>query len=124
MYYNPLVGGLQGADRRYEMDYWVNVMPEAVGALESYLNLPQEKSQHVYTVGVCGETFAFENYADKRLKSSGRWLEADFFLAPTQLNCDKLVDGRVIARIERSGVTIGVVKDRRGITQKALGRAF
>jgi hypothetical protein len=124
MFYNPLVGGLQGAERRYEMDYWVNVMPEAVDALENYLNLRNEKSQRVYTVGVCGEKFSFENYADKRLQASPGWLEADFYIAPTHMNCDKLVDGRVIAKIERLGVTIGVVKDRRGFTQKALGRAF
>jgi hypothetical protein len=124
MFYNPLVGGLQGAERRYEMDYWVNMMPEAVGALERYLNLRTEKSQRTYTVGVCGEHFSFENYADKRLRASGGWLEADFYIAPTHMNCDKLVDGRVIAKIERLGVTIGIVKDRRGVTQKALGRAF
>lgn len=124
MFYNPLVGGLQGAERRYEMDYWVNMMPEAVGALERYLNLGNETSPHVYTVGVCGEQFSFENYADKRLRASPGWLEADFYIAPTHMNCDKLVDGRVIAKIERLGVTIGVVKDRRGVTQKALGRAF
>jgi len=124
LFYNQFVGGLQGAERRYEMDYWVNMMPEAVGALESYLDLANEKSQRIYTVGVCGEQFSFENYADKRLKASGGWLEADFYIAPTHMNCDKLVDGRVIAKIERLGVTIGVVKDRRGFTQKALGRAF
>jgi hypothetical protein len=124
MFYNRLVGGLEGAERRYEMDYWVNMMPEAVDALEDYLNLRNEKSQRVYTVGVCGEKFSFENYADKRLRASPGWLEADFYIAPTHMNCDKLVDGRVIAKIERLGVTIGVVKDRRGFTQKALGRAF
>ncbi|MDT3684497.1 MAG: glycosyltransferase family 39 protein [Pseudorhodoplanes sp.] len=124
MFYNTLIGGLQGAERRYEMDYWVNMMPEAVGALENYLNLRTEKSQRTYTVGVCGETFSFQNYADKRLRASSGWLEADFYIAPTHMNCDRLVDGRVIATIERMGVTIGVVKDRRGFTQKALGRAF
>jgi hypothetical protein len=124
MFYNRLVGGLEGAERRYEMDYWVNMMPEAVDALEDYLNLRNEKSQRVYTVGVCGEKFSFDNYADKRLQASPGWLEADFYIAPTHMNCDKLVDGRVIAKIERLGVTIGVVKDRRGFTQKALGRAF
>jgi hypothetical protein len=124
MFYNTLIGGLQGAERRYEMDYWVNMMPEAVGALENYLNLRTEKSQRSYTVGVCGEAFSFENYADKRLRASPGWLEADFYIAPTHMNCDRLVDGRVIATIERMGVTIGVVKDRRGFTQKALGRAF
>jgi hypothetical protein len=124
MFYNPLVGGLQGAQRHYEMDYWVNMMPEAVRALEDYLGLAKETSQRVYTVGVCGEKFSFDNYADKRLQASGGWLESDFFIAPTQMNCDRLVDGRVIATITRSGVLIGVVKDRRGLTQKALNQPF
>ena len=124
LFYNPLVGGLEGAARRYEMDYWVNMMPDAVHALHDYLGLPADRSQRVYTVGVCGEKFAFDNYADSRLQSSPGWLEADFFIAPTHMNCDKLVDGKIVATITRLGVPIGVVKDRRGFNQKALGRAF
>jgi hypothetical protein len=124
MAYNSLVGGLEGAARRYEMDYWVNMMPEAVRALQDYLGPPQDQSSQVYTVGVCGEKFAFDNYADKRLQAQPGWLEADFFLAPTQMNCDQLVDGRVIATIRRFGVPIGVVKDRRGLKQKALNEPF
>lgn len=124
LFYNPLVGGLEGAARRYEMDYWVNVMPAAVRALHDYLRLPADRSQRVYTVGVCGEKFAFDNYADKRLRASPGWLEADFFIAPTHMNCDRLVDGKVVATIRRLGVPIGVVKDRRGYNQRALGRAF
>jgi hypothetical protein len=124
MYYNRLVGGLEGASRRYEMDYWVNMMPEAVHALQDYLGLAKEPSQRVYTVGVCGEKFSFDNYADKRLQTTPGWLESDFFIAPTQMNCDHLVDGRVIATIRRFGVPIGVVKDRRGLTQKVLNQPF
>jgi hypothetical protein len=124
LFYNPLVGGLQGAERRYEMDYWVNMMPEAVRALHAYLGLAKQTSQQTYKVGVCGETFSFGNYADHRLQATPGWLEADFFIAPTQMNCDRLVDGRVIATIRRSGVLIGVVKDRRGLTQKALNQPF
>ena len=124
MYYNQLVGGLEGASRRYEMDYWVNMMPEAVHALQDYLGLAKEQSQRVYKVGVCGEKFAFDNYADKRLQITPGWLESDFFIAPTQMNCDRLVDGRVIATIRRFGVPIGVVKDRRGLTQKVLNQPF
>lgn len=120
LFYNTLVGGLQGAARRYEMDYWVAVMPEAVNALEDYLKLSSDTSPRIYTVGVCGEKFAFENYADKRLQATTGWLEADFYIAPTHMNCDRLVDGRVVATIKRLGVPIGVVKDRRGFTQRTL----
>ena len=37
LYYNPLVGGLEGAAGRYDTDYWVNIMPEAVDELEAYV---------------------------------------------------------------------------------------
>jgi hypothetical protein len=100
------------------------MMPEAVHALQDYLGLAKEPSQRVYTVGVCGEKFSFDNYADKRLQTTPGWLESDFFIAPTQMNCDHLVDGRVIATIRRFGVPIGVVKDRRGLTQKVLNQPF
>ncbi len=124
LYYNQFVGGLPGAQRRFEMDYWVNVMPAAVRGLQDYLGLANEKSARVYTVGVCGEKFAFDNYAGPHLEARRGWLESDFFIAPTHMNCDKVVEGRTVFTIRRQGVVIGVVKDRRGISQKALAPAF
>ena len=38
LFYNSLVGGLEGASRRYVTDYWVNIMPAAVKDLETYLD--------------------------------------------------------------------------------------
>ena len=38
LFYNSLVGGLEGASRRYATDYWVNIMPAAVKDLETYLD--------------------------------------------------------------------------------------
>jgi hypothetical protein len=35
--YNSLVGGLDGASRRYDLDYWFGSMPEAINYLEAYL---------------------------------------------------------------------------------------
>jgi hypothetical protein len=121
--YNALVGGIAGADRRYAMDYWVNIMPEAVRGLEAYLaRTAADAPAQVYTVGVCGERFAFEKYASPRLKWTPGWLEADFFIAPTHMNCDRLVLGKTVVAIERLGVLIGVVKDRRGFVQHELVR--
>jgi Dolichyl-phosphate-mannose-protein mannosyltransferase len=119
LYYNELVGGLAGAARRNETDYWVNIMPEAVEQLESFLNKTEKASGAVtahrrYSVGVCGERLSFENEAeDPRLQWTGDWRKADFFIAPTHMDCDAATDGKVIATIERLGVPIGVVKDRR-----------
>jgi hypothetical protein len=36
------------------------------------------------------------------------------------MNCDRYLDGRVIATIERLGVVIGVVKDRRELVKRNI----
>jgi hypothetical protein len=115
--YNSLVGGLEGASRRYATDYWVNVMPEAVDDLEQYLDRNDRAGgkwlAKRYSVAVCGERLPFEKTADARLQWTPDWRHADFFIAPTHMNCDRALDGRIVAKVERLGVLIGVVKDRR-----------
>lgn len=123
LHYNFLVGGLEGASRRYVMDYWLNMLPEAMRELGAYLDKAeagQGGARRTYTVGICGEKFAFENYADRRMQYTNGWLEADFYISPTNMDCDLLVDGKTIVSIERFGAPIGIVKDRRGYTQTAL----
>jgi hypothetical protein len=117
LYYNPLVGGLPGASGRYVTDYWVSILPEAVQNLETYLDKLDQvgSAQKRYTVAVCGERLAFEDEPHARLQWVQDWQKADFFIAPTHMNCDRALDGRVIATIARLGVTIGVVKDRRAL---------
>jgi hypothetical protein len=123
LFYNSLVGGLPGASRRYVMDYWVNIMPAAVSDLETYLNkagsqTSQTRQSH-YAVAVCGEEVSFDHEADRRLQFTHDWSHADFFIAPTHMNCDELLRGKVVNMIERVGVPIGVVKDLRGISPQA-----
>ena len=118
LFFNPLVGGLAGASRNYATDYWVNMMPEAVSDLEHYLDRTEGKArpgQH-YLVAVCSERVQFEKEADSRLEWTRDVDRADFFIAPTHMNCDRARNGRIIATVERLGVVIGVVKDRRAIT--------
>jgi hypothetical protein len=126
LFYNDLVGGLAGAARRNETDYWVNIMPEAVEKLESFIDKTQLGYVAVpwrrYTVGVCGERFSFENEADSRFQWVSDWTKAEFFIAPTHLDCDGAAAGKIIATIERLGVPIGVVKDRRALLPRAVAQ--
>lgn len=119
LYYNQIVGGLEGASRRFVTDYWVNIMPEAVEELHDFLDRtePEIMLTQPYRVAVCGERVSYEEYARPNLHwiKMPDWRYADFYIAPTHMNCDRNLDGKVIARIERMGVTIGVVKDRRAI---------
>jgi dolichyl-phosphate-mannose-protein mannosyltransferase len=116
LFYNPLVGGLEGASRRFSGDYWVNIMPEAVDELEAFLDHTEPNDQRRYTVGVCGERLPFEKEADRRLQWTPDWKRADFFIAPTHMNCDRVLKGHILMTIERLGVPIGVVKDLRGFS--------
>ena len=86
LFYNSLVGGLEGASRRYATDYWVNIMPVAVKDLEHYLDRSDARGNPRalrHSVGVCGERVSFEHEADHRLRWSPDWDHADFFIAPT-----------------------------------------
>jgi hypothetical protein len=48
------------------------------------------------------------------------WEESEFFIAPTHMNCDRDLDGNVIATVERLGVPIAYVKDRRAIVKRPI----
>jgi hypothetical protein len=119
LHFNSIVGGLKGAALRYDTDYWVNVMHEAVAELEKFLDReggPPGK----FFVAVCGERRPFEWEAAPRQRLV--WATdddpADFFIAPTHMGCDTAIDGNAIITIARMGVPIGVVKDRRAIKHK------
>jgi hypothetical protein len=122
LYYNPLVGGLEGASQLYVTDYWVNIMPEAVDDLEAYVAELDRNGDggRTYTVAVCGERLPFEKEAGSRLQWTEDWKKADFFIAPTHMNCDRALDGTAIVTIKRLGVRIGVVKDRRALVSEEV----
>lgn len=120
--YNSLVGGLDGASRRYDLDYWFGSMPEAVNHLETYLRRTEPGNEswptRIYSVAVCGERLPFEKAVTlPQLKWDFRqeWNQSDFFIAPTQLNCDADVDGKIIGTVERLGVVIAYIKDLRAL---------
>jgi hypothetical protein len=115
--FNPLVGGVEGASRRYAMDYWFTIMPEAVDGLEAYLDRTEpalsRDPKHSYSVAICGERAAFLKKAKPHLHWAEVWETADFFIAPTHMNCDRDIQGKVVVTVKRLGVPLGYVKDQR-----------
>jgi hypothetical protein len=100
-------------------------MPEAVAKLENYVTQRERKHDQPrdhYNVVVCAQRVQFDRIASDRLRWTDTWEEGDFFIAPTHMDCDNMLDGKVIATIERMGVVIGVVKDRRGLIGKGNKR--
>jgi hypothetical protein len=128
--YNMLVGGLPGAYRRYDLDYWFNSMPEAIHMLEAFVRdkapveaLPPPK---IFSVAVCGERLPFDKTVtlpQLHWDFRSEWNESEFFIAPTQMNCDRDLDGDIIGVVERLGVPIAYVKDRRAIVKRPVTTA-
>jgi Dolichyl-phosphate-mannose-protein mannosyltransferase len=122
LYYNPLVGGMEGASRRYDLDYWFGSMPEAIHQLEAYLRRTEPadttRRAYPYSVAVCGERLPFEKTVtlpELRWDFKPQWNQSEFFIAPTQMNCDRDLDGKIIGTVERLGLVIAYVKDRRAL---------
>jgi hypothetical protein len=130
LFYNTLGGGLEGASRRYDLDYWFGSMPEALTQLESYLRRTASADAglptQVYSVAVCGERAAFEKTVtlpQLRWDFKPEWEQSEFFIAPTHMNCDSDLDGKVIGTVERLGVTIAYIKDRRALIRPVKAAA-
>ena len=125
--YNALVGGFPGAFRRYDLYYWFNSMPEAIRMLETFVRneAPAEtlKAPMIYSVAVCGERLPFDQTVtlpQLHFDFRSEWDESEFFIAPTQMNCDRDLDGDIVATVERFGVPIAYVKDRRAIVKRPV----
>ncbi|MFM6979116.1 MAG: hypothetical protein ACKOW7_03790, partial [Methylophilaceae bacterium] len=50
-----------------------------------------------------------------RFAVTENWIRADFFISSTNMNCDKVLQGNIIGKVERLGATLAVIKDRRDL---------
>ncbi|MGQ9369798.1 glycosyltransferase family 39 protein [Azospirillum sp. ST 5-10] len=119
VYYNALIGGTNGAEGRFELDYWGNSILEAVQRLQEFVELENDgrPPPRPYTLVVCGNALAARYELPPYLRLvNGRpdWRDADFFIGFTQDRiCPDLLDGRPILEVEADGVPLSIVKDRR-----------
>jgi 4-amino-4-deoxy-L-arabinose transferase-like glycosyltransferase len=110
--YNRLAGGVHGAVGRWEQDYWASSLREAVLALNAHVVHEGVPAQG-YTVAVCAEPLQAQVWLAPGLRATRDWWGADFYLSPTHMGCDQALRGRVVARVERAGLVLAVVRDRR-----------
>jgi hypothetical protein len=112
IYYNHFAGDTAIAEKRWEGDYWSSGLREAAKTLTS-MQLPHRDTP--YQVAVCAEDIQGSAYLDNRFEVSKNWNAADFFMSTTNMNCDKVMQGKVIGEVKRLDTTITVVKDRRDL---------
>jgi hypothetical protein len=120
VYYNALVGGVEGAQRKFKLDYWANSYAEAVQGLEDYLRSKYgaDFEEHEFTVGVCGPPISADYYFPRNFRIVRDRASADFFIAFTKDNCDRSLPGQPVYRVERLGALLSIVLDRRELVAK------
>lgn len=125
VYYNLFAGDLAHAEHEWEGDYWSSSMKEAAQMLDAIITSESTNSTKIndgfnhapYRVAVCAESVQADVYLDERFQITSDWMSADFFISSTNMNCDKVMKGRIIGTVDRLGVTLAVIKDRRGLLQ-------
>ena len=117
VYYNAFVGGVEGAQRNFKLDYWANSYAEAVQGLEDFLVTAYglDFEDREFTVAVCGPPISADYYFPANFRYTRQRTEADFFIAFTKDNCDRALQGRSVYRVERMGALLSVVLDRRAV---------
>jgi Dolichyl-phosphate-mannose-protein mannosyltransferase len=122
VYYNAFVGGVEGAERKFKLDYWANSYAEAVRGLEDYLRTSYgaDFEEREFTVAVCGPPFSALYYFPPNFRFTRKLSDADFFIAFTKDNCDKSLPGRPVFRVERMGALLSVVLDRREFAHRQM----
>jgi hypothetical protein len=121
VYYNGLVGGVDGAQTLFKTDYWGNSYAEAVKGLTNYLETEYgaEFEDHDFTVAVCGPPISADYFFPDNFVFTDDRNKADFFIAFTKDNCNNALPGKEVFRVERLGALLSIVIDRREIVQAA-----
>jgi hypothetical protein len=112
IYYNNFVGGVSGANRRYELDYWVTSYREAT----LYLNDEAPLNSKVLVIG---PRRIFMSYARQDLNQE--WFSVDkmdetthpvYVIVSTRRNEDlvQYPDSKVVYRVTRDDADLAVVK--------------
>jgi hypothetical protein len=117
IYYNAFVGGVEGAQHKFKLDYWANSYAEAVQGLEDYLRTEYDADfeDHEFTVAVCGPPISAGYYFPPNFRFVRDHARADFFIAFTKDNCQQSLPGRPIYRVARMGALLSLVLDRRNL---------
>ncbi len=108
VYYNTISGGLPHADTSWETDYWSDATRALVPAIAAWQR--DHPQQQVIHLAYCAEPFQIEPWLPEGVIITRDWFDANLFLSTTHDDCHQALAGPEIARIERLGVALAVLK--------------
>lgn len=115
VYYNALVGGVDGAEGRFDLDYWNNSMRELAEQLtEHAIGLYGERAQTLpLRLRICGHAPSIMPFLPTSWRVTPTTEIADFYIAHTRFICGDAVNGPVVAKVERLGSELSYAVDLR-----------
>ncbi|HET9910179.1 MAG TPA: hypothetical protein VFQ23_26275 [Anaerolineales bacterium] len=109
-YYNSIVGGVSGAFRNYETDYWLTCYKESVEQLEA---LGEPINLFVHREAYIAEYYADAETSVRELRGALSDVQSgDYVLVNTRTNEDRRVfkDAPTVLQISRSGAEFCIIK--------------
>lgn len=116
IWFNQFVGGVAGAQGRFELDYWGSALSEAARRLTAAVVAMDGASalDQAYHVRVCGPPTNAFYYLPPAWKPSRRASgPVDFYLSFTREACKGEPDGPDIVLVEREGAPLAYARDLR-----------
>lgn len=107
IYYNALVGGLKGANRKYETDYWGASYKEAVEWFNKNINNPNK----TYYIATQGDPLSSTYYFKKNMIFTDDYNKVNYIISFTRWNSDQKYTGKTIYKVEREGVPLVYIKE-------------
>jgi hypothetical protein len=118
VYFNSLVGGVRGAQGRFELDFWGTSLAEAAHGLKTSLlqrgELP-ERNDETFKVYVCGNVWSASLFFPPWLSAVDRREDADFQLAINNHFCAPPPGSRRLLEVERAGAVLSYVDELRPV---------
>jgi hypothetical protein len=114
-YFNPLAGGVRGANGRYMLDYWGLAFKQAADALRARLAASQAQPPQGrrWIVAICGPQAVAQVELGPQFETEFDRKKADFAMALGTFYCRDL-QAPILVQIEREGVVYARVYDLRG----------
>ena len=110
VYFNQIIGGLKGAHRKFDTDYWCNSFKEVAGFLNHNIPLP---AKAVVKCVFGNQSPSLFYYLDKRfMRNPSLGRNVEYLVTTTRHNIDLRYGGEIVFQIERQGVILAMVKKR------------
>jgi len=115
VYFNELIGGARGAEKKFMLDYWGLAFKQAAEALRARLAAAnvQPPANRRWVVAICGPQLPAEQELGPQFETTWEEKRADFAMSLGAFYCQE-IKAPLLAEVKRDGITFARVYDLRG----------